>query len=59
MYLDWLRREHLALRALALENEPEFKLTQPVLRAFYAGYGSAPLDDRTCSWFGRLYNYVV
>jgi aminoglycoside phosphotransferase (APT) family kinase protein len=43
--------------ALALENEPEFTLTPAALAAFYAGYGSAPVDDRTCNWFSRLYNY--
>ena len=43
--------------ALALQNEPEFKLTPAALDAFYAGYGSAPVDDRTCTWFVRLYDY--
>jgi aminoglycoside phosphotransferase (APT) family kinase protein len=43
--------------ALALQTKPEFELTAAVLESFYAGYGSAPLDDETLDWFVRLYDF--
>jgi aminoglycoside phosphotransferase (APT) family kinase protein len=43
--------------ALALQTKPELTLSADALDAFFAGYGSAPLDEATRDWFVRLYDY--
>jgi aminoglycoside phosphotransferase (APT) family kinase protein len=43
--------------ALALQTKPELALSADALDAFFAGYGSAPLDEATRNWFVRLYDY--
>ena len=43
--------------ALALQTKPEFELTAAALDAFFAGYGAAPVDERTRNWFVDLYDY--
>jgi aminoglycoside phosphotransferase (APT) family kinase protein len=43
--------------ALALNTKPEAELTPPVLAAFFAGYGTAPVDEPTRNWFVGLYDY--
>ena len=43
--------------ALALQTKPELELSAEALAAFFAGYGTAPLDEATRDWFVRLYDY--
>ena len=43
--------------ALALQTKPELELPVDALEAFFAGYGSAVLDEATRDWFVRLYDY--
>ena len=43
--------------ALALQTKPELGLPAEALRAFFEGYGSAPVDEATRDWFVRLYDY--
>jgi len=43
--------------ALALQTKPELTLSADALDAFFAGYGTAPLDEGTRDWFVRLYDY--
>jgi aminoglycoside phosphotransferase (APT) family kinase protein len=43
--------------ALALRTKPELTLSADALDAFFAGYGTAPLDEPTRDWFVRLYDY--
>lgn len=43
--------------ALALQTKPELELSADALAAFFAGYGTAPLDAATRDWFVRLYDY--
>jgi prepilin-type processing-associated H-X9-DG protein len=43
--------------ALALHKTPEYELTRDSVAAFYAGYGSGPVDAATLRWFERLYDY--
>jgi aminoglycoside phosphotransferase (APT) family kinase protein len=43
--------------ALALHTEPELELSPDALEAFFAGYGTAALDEATRDWFVRLYDY--
>ncbi len=43
--------------ALALQTLPETELTQDEQRAFYEGYGGAPLDEYTRRWFEQLYDF--
>ena len=43
--------------ALALQTKPELELSAEALDAFFAGYGTAPLDEATRDWFVRLYDY--
>jgi aminoglycoside phosphotransferase (APT) family kinase protein len=43
--------------ALALQTKPELDLSAAALDAFFAGYGTAALDEATRDWFVRLYDY--
>jgi aminoglycoside phosphotransferase (APT) family kinase protein len=43
--------------ALALQTKPELELSAEALDAFFAGYGTAPLDEATRVWFVRLYDF--
>jgi aminoglycoside phosphotransferase len=42
---------------LALSTEPEIKLRESELAAFFEGYGGAPLDRATRRWFQDLYEF--
>lgn len=43
--------------ALALQTKPEVELSADAHDAFFAGYGTAPLDQATRDWFVRLYDF--
>ena len=43
--------------ALALQTKPELDLSADALTSFFAGYGSAALDEATRDWFVRLYDF--
>ncbi|HVJ30336.1 MAG TPA: phosphotransferase [Gammaproteobacteria bacterium] len=43
--------------ALALHTKPELELSAETFDAFFAGYGTAPLDESTRDWFVGLYDY--
>jgi aminoglycoside phosphotransferase (APT) family kinase protein len=43
--------------ALALQTKPELDLPADALAAFFAGYGTAALDEATRVWFVRLYDF--
>jgi aminoglycoside phosphotransferase (APT) family kinase protein len=43
--------------ALALQTKPELELSAAALAAFFEGYGTAPVDERTRAWFVDLYDY--
>ncbi|HEX7235506.1 MAG TPA: phosphotransferase [Gammaproteobacteria bacterium] len=43
--------------ALALQTKPELELSGEAHDAFFAGYGTAPLDEATRDWFVRLYDF--
>ena len=43
--------------ALALQTKPELELSPDAHDAFFAGYGSAPVDEATRDWFVRLYDF--
>ena len=43
--------------SLALQTEPEIRLTDAERRSFFEGYGTAPLDEVTRRWFEDLYEF--
>jgi aminoglycoside phosphotransferase (APT) family kinase protein len=43
--------------ALALDDAPELEMSRELLNAFFAGYGTAAVNEATRDWFVRLYNY--
>jgi aminoglycoside phosphotransferase (APT) family kinase protein len=43
--------------ALALQTEPEIKLGETELEAFFEGYGGSPLNAETRRWFEELYEF--
>ena len=43
--------------ALALRTEPELQLGEVELAAFFEGYGGAPMDRSTRTWFEDLYEF--
>jgi aminoglycoside phosphotransferase (APT) family kinase protein len=43
--------------ALALQTEPEIRLSDMELSAFFEGYGTAPIDRVTRKWFEDLYEF--
>jgi aminoglycoside phosphotransferase (APT) family kinase protein len=43
--------------ALALQTEPEIQLGEMELTAFFEGYGMAPIDRVTRTWFEDLYEF--
>lgn len=43
--------------ALALQTEPEIKLGEIELAAFFEGYGGVPVDRATRRWFEDLYEF--
>lgn len=43
--------------SLALQTEPEIRLSDVELTAFFEGYGAAPIDRITRRWFEDLYEF--